>query len=67
MVNNIIFYNILRDWNSLIYYTCSKLAMHVDGCFKFERYHTLERYNQQNFVLNTVRAIISNATSFYLK
>ena len=34
--------------------------MHVDGCFKFKRYHTLERYNKQNFVLYicTIRMMI---------
>ena len=32
-----------------------------------KRYHTLERCNQQNFVLNTIRMIVSNAMSFYLK
>ena len=35
--------------------------MHVDDCIKFKRYHMLERCNQQNFVLNTIWMIISNA------
>ena len=33
-----------------------------------ERYHMLERYNQQNLkMLNTIEIIISNGISFYLK
>ena len=65
-----------RNWNylgqslTLVYYTCfSKPAMHVDDCFKF-KWHIilnitiLESYNQQNFALNAIWMIISNATSF---
>ena len=44
----------------------SKFAMHVDDCFVFKRYRTLERYGQENFVLNTIRMIISNAVLFCL-
>ena len=44
--------------------------VHVDDSFKFKRYHKkvvikkkriLERYNQQNFVLNTIWMIIPYA------
>ena len=28
--------------------------MHVDDCFKFKPHRKLERYNRQNFVLNTI-------------
>ena len=63
MVEDIIF---SKDWNLGIINTCSsRLVMHVDDCFKFKRYHTLERYNQRNFVLNTIW--ISNIISFDLK
>ena len=51
-------------------YIMLTLAMHVDDCFKFKRHHMLERYGQQNFVLNTIWLviIISNAILFfYLK
>ena len=41
--------------NSCISYLFSgKPAMHVDNCFKFKRYHTLERCYRQNFLLNTI-------------
>ena len=31
--------------------------MHVDDCFKFERHHTLERRNQQNFLLDIIEQL----------
>ena len=41
--------------------------MHVDDRFKFKRYHALERYDQQNFMLNTVSLIISNILHHFIR
>ena len=46
---------VMIEMMCLVHYICSsKSAIHVDDCFKFERYHMLKGYNQQNFVLNTI-------------
>ena len=59
---NIIFPQI----NSCVYYTCSIIyALMI--ALNLKRYRMLERHAQQNFVLNTIWMIISNATLFYLK
>ena len=60
---------IFPEIGTLVYYSCtSKLATHVDDSFKlYIRHYISERYNQQNFVLDIIRMIISNAISFYLQ
>ena len=64
------FYFSRDDWNYWLLYVILVLANPmqcnaIDGCFKSKRYSILERYDQQNFVLNqTIRMIIFNAKTF---